>query len=83
MLAKPASDTEVLPQLIGMEADPGEIVNLAVEARHHDTLEAHRRLLHEWMIETDDSFWEHYAHPGAPPLLPGRDYERPSPAPGS
>ncbi|MDO5736613.1 MAG: sulfatase-like hydrolase/transferase [Propionibacteriaceae bacterium] len=41
-------------QLFDLLKDPGEIVNLAVEARHHDLLEQNRRTLLRWCRETDD-----------------------------
>lgn len=41
-------------QLFDLLEDPGEMVNLAVEARHHDVLEEHRGLLLQWCRDTDD-----------------------------
>ena len=41
-------------QLFDLVEDPGEMVNLAVEARHHDLLEQNRRTLLQWCRETDD-----------------------------
>lgn len=43
-------------QLFYMPHDPGEMVNLAVEARHRHALEAHRALLHQYTTETGDTF---------------------------
>jgi len=57
-------------QLIDMRDDPGEMVNLAVERRYRDVLNAHRRRLYEWCLETGDLFEDHYSHPGQP-VLPG------------
>jgi arylsulfatase A-like enzyme len=42
-------------QLIDMEADPGEMVNLAVESRYASELERHRDLLRDWVEATDDA----------------------------
>ena len=57
-------------QLVDMQNDPGEMVNLAVERRHQDTLDEHRRRLYEWCLETGDLFEDHYSHPGQP-VVPG------------
>ena len=43
-------------QLFDLQEDPGEMLNLAVEARHRATLEAHRELLRQQMAATDDQF---------------------------
>ena len=43
-------------QLFDIQADPGEMVNLAVEARHHDLLAEHRALLHAHTQRTADKF---------------------------
>jgi arylsulfatase A-like enzyme len=43
-------------QLVDLEADPGEMVNLAVSARSRDILDDHRQRLLEWCTETDDPF---------------------------
>ena len=64
-------------QLFDMQTDPGEMVNLAIEDRYRDVLDKHRQLLVQWMTETDDTSQQHYAHPNAPPLMPGVDYQRP------
>ena len=61
-------------QLFDMDADPGECVNLAVEARCRETLVEHRALLAAWIEATDDRFETHYAHPEALPRLPGQQY---------
>ena len=61
-------------QLFHMHDDPGEMVNLAVEARYRDVLGEHRRLLAEWIEETDDRFEAHYAHPHALAQVPGQEY---------
>jgi arylsulfatase A-like enzyme len=57
-------------QLFDLQADPGEVVNLAVESRFGDVLEEHRRLLWSWCERTGDRFGHHYAHPEAPFILP-------------
>lgn len=41
-------------QLYDLQTDPGEQVNLAVQARHEGKLEEFRRLLLTWCLETDD-----------------------------
>ena len=61
-------------QLFDLQADPGEMVNLAVEARFRDVLAEHRQLLADWMEKTDDLFSEHYAHPGVMPPVPGQEF---------
>lgn len=61
-------------QLIDLEADPGEMVNLAVEARHSDVLAEHRELLANWIERSDDRFSAHQAHPDALPRVPGQEY---------
>ena len=43
-------------QLFDLEADPGEMVNLAVEARHQGVLARHRELLAAWVEKTGDRF---------------------------
>ena len=43
-------------QLVDLEADPGEMVNLAVSARSRDILDDHRQRLRKWCEETDDPF---------------------------
>ena len=43
-------------QLVDLDADPGEMVNLAVEKRHADTLAEHRRLLALHVRDTGDTF---------------------------
>ncbi len=40
-------------QLFYMESDPGETKNLAGDAKHADTLEAHRKLLRDWDARLD------------------------------
>jgi arylsulfatase A-like enzyme len=42
-------------QLFDLDADPGEMVNLAVEQRYADVLQDHRDRLHAWMLEHKDS----------------------------
>ena len=43
-------------QLFDLQTDPGEMVNLAVEARHNEKLQDHQRLLRTYVTETGDSF---------------------------
>ena len=43
-------------QLFDLQTDPGEMVNLAVEARHSVRLQEHRQLLQAYVTETDDTF---------------------------
>ncbi len=43
-------------QLVDLEADPGEMVNLAVDAGHREVLNDHRRRLLAWCGETGDAF---------------------------
>jgi len=62
-------------QLFDLVDDPGETVNLAVEAEYADVLDEHRELLLEWCRETGDLFQEHYANPGVP-TIPGYEYEQ-------
>jgi len=40
--------------LVDMEKDPGEMVNLAAQAEHRDTLLAHRKLLGDFATRHDD-----------------------------
>jgi arylsulfatase A-like enzyme len=61
-------------QLFDLEADPGEMVNLAVDARYEDALAEHRERLLDWCVETGDLYMEHYGRPGLP-SIPGYDYE--------
>ena len=42
--------------LIDMQDDPGEMVNLVLNANHRETLEQHRRYLAEWCRERQDPF---------------------------
>ena len=41
-------------QLVDLNADPGEMVNLAVESRHAATLDDCRTRLRAWCERTDD-----------------------------
>ncbi len=61
-------------QLFDMENDPGELVDLTVEARYNDILQQHRDLLSQWIRQTNDRYFSHYAHPKAWPILPGQQY---------
>lgn len=42
-------------QLVDLQADPGEMVNLAVERRYEPVLQACRERLRSWCKETDDA----------------------------
>ena len=46
---------EYREQLFDLRADPGEMVNLAVEARYAKPLQDHRDRLHAWMLEHGDT----------------------------
>jgi hypothetical protein len=41
-------------QLIDLQNDPGEMVNLAVNARFKNELDDHRRRLRDWCEKTND-----------------------------
>ena len=43
-------------QLVDLQTDPGEMVNLAVNARFEDELDDHRRRLRAWCKKTEDEF---------------------------
>ena len=43
-------------QLVDLQADPGEMINLAVEARYKSALDDHRKRLRAWCERTDDVF---------------------------
>jgi len=62
-------------QLFDLEADPGEMVDLSVDADHADVLDEHRELLLEWCLETGDTFATHYAHGEEIPTIPGYEYD--------
>jgi len=51
-------------QLFDLERDPGEMVNLAVDARHAETLNHHRELLAAWVEQTDDATYRNFLVPG-------------------
>lgn len=61
-------------QLFDLEADPGEMVNLAEERGSQPELQRHRNLLAGWIEETDYRQGAHHAHPQARPLVPGQEY---------
>lgn len=63
-------------QLFDLKADPGEMLNLAVEAQYRDVLAEHRKLLAMWTERTDDRHAAHEAHPNALPPVPGQEYRR-------
>ena len=46
-------------QLLDLTADPGEMVNLAVDARYRAVLQRHRDLLQAYCQETGDEFGRH------------------------
>lgn len=46
---------ECREQLFDMEADPGEMTNLAVDAEYREELNRHRRLLLDWAKQTADT----------------------------
>lgn len=48
-------------QLFDMENDPGEMVNLAGEEQYQEELDRHRKLLRDWIDQTDD-FFDHVPH---------------------
>jgi arylsulfatase A-like enzyme len=50
-------------QLYDLEADPGQMVNLAVESRYADVLHEHRQRLADWCRSTNDRTLTHYTHP--------------------
>ncbi|CAN0566381.1 unnamed protein product, partial [Ectocarpus sp. 12 AP-2014] len=59
--------------LFDLDEDPGELVNLAVETRYGDVLNAHRKHLYDWCRSTGDTFAKHYSH--APhPIVPSIGY---------
>jgi arylsulfatase A-like enzyme len=47
-------------QLIDLEADPGEMLNLAENQKYRDVLEDHRRRLRRWVEQTGDKIAEPY-----------------------
>jgi arylsulfatase A-like enzyme len=53
---------EYREQLFDRAADPGEQVNLAVEARHRPLLAECRRVLRAWSTATGDRFAARYVH---------------------
>ena len=63
-------------QLFDLEADPGEMKNLAANPEFAQTLQQHREYLREWCIQTNDMFGgHHYPHPDVPFMIPGDAYE--------
>ncbi len=67
--------------LFDMDNDPGEMVNLAVEARWADVLGEHRKRLLDWCLATGDNFGSHYSH--APyPSIPGFGFDAANPRAG-
>ncbi len=51
-------------QLFDLENDPGQMVNLAVQQRYRDVLDAHRRRLADWCKNAGNRGMQHYARPG-------------------
>ncbi|NLF38160.1 sulfatase-like hydrolase/transferase, partial [bacterium] len=47
-------------QLTDLEADPGEMNNLAEDEKHRDVLKAHRALLRDWIGRNSDATAEKY-----------------------
>ena len=43
-------------QLFDLETDPGEMVDLTVEARYQSLLDEHRHRLRSWCEQSDDPF---------------------------
>lgn len=60
-------------QLYDVEADPGEMTNLADDARFADQRDRHRRLLANWCLNTGDRFGSH-GHRPEPVGIPGLGY---------
>lgn len=50
-------------QLYDLEADPGQMVNRAVESRYAGALHEHRQRLADWCRSTNDRALTHYTHP--------------------
>ena len=64
-------------QLFDLIDDPGEMVNLAVSARHSSILDRYRGFLREWCVESSDQFYGgHYSHPDVPFMVPGDRYPK-------
>lgn len=62
-------------QLFDLDADPGEMVNLAVDSSYGEVLIRHRKLLAEWCEQTNDTFYGgHYSHPDVRYMVPGGVY---------
>jgi arylsulfatase A-like enzyme len=62
-------------QLLDMDADPGEMKNLARHPEFADVLQQHREYLREWCEQTDDTFGgHHYPHPDVRFMVPGDAY---------
>ena len=51
--------------LFDLEADPGEMHNLAAEQPYREVLVAHRQLLQQWMMDVNDDYLERFAVPVA------------------
>ncbi|MFW5856563.1 MAG: sulfatase [Planctomycetota bacterium] len=62
-------------QLFDLERDPGELVNLAVESRHAETLDRMRALVDAWCRETDYNGFGHYGWHGRSRGVPGHEYD--------
>jgi len=59
-------------QLFDLANDPGELVDLSVDADHADVFAAHHDHLLGWCRETDDTFGSRYTEPDLP-RIPGYD----------
>jgi len=60
-------------QLFDLEDDPGEMVDLSVNADYDDVLTEHREHLLEWCTETGDVFGDPHDYPGVA-RIPGYEY---------
>ena len=49
--------------LLHMVEDPGEMKNLALDEGYSDILMAHRRMVHEWAVESGDRMSVPYLPP--------------------
>lgn len=66
---------EYREQLFDLDADCGEMVNLAPHKDYMDLLCQHRNYLYEWCLETGDHFGRHYAYNKKDkPIVPGYEY---------
>lgn len=61
-------------QLFDLEADPGEMNNLAKLPEFNNERQRHREYLREWCLATSDTFDRHYARPDVQFMIPGDAY---------